>query len=187
MADAHAFALAAVLGAMLVERGVEVRMSRPREALAVAAGARAVRPDGFAGIVAVHALFFLGMAAEGALAPWARLGSWTAPALVVAAGAEALRWWSIHTLGPRWNVRVLVHPDTPLVADGPYRWTRHPNYVAVAVLLVAVPAAFGCWATAGAMLVLHPLALWRRVRIEDAALAGASAVPPAGPTFTSRG
>ena len=38
---------------------------------------------------------------------------WTMLALVVA--AQALRWWCIATLGPRWNTRVIVVPGLPLV------------------------------------------------------------------------
>src|SRR5262249_57390911 len=52
--------------------------------------------------------------------------------LAAAALAQALRYWSIRTLGERWNVRVIVVPGDPVVTRGPYRFVRHPNYVAVA-------------------------------------------------------
>ena len=50
---------------------------------------------------------------------------------MVFAGAKALKWWAIDTLGGAWTFRVIVVPDAPLVARGPYRWLRHPNYVGV--------------------------------------------------------
>jgi len=49
----------------------------------------------------------------------------------VFAFAKALKWWAIATLGPAWTFRVIVVPGDPLVARGPYRLMRHPNYAAV--------------------------------------------------------
>ena len=39
------------------------------------------------------------------------------PMIVVVIAANALRWWCIATLGPRWSARVIVIPDKPLVHD----------------------------------------------------------------------
>ena len=56
---------------------------------------------------------------------------WPMFALVVL--AQALRWWCIATLGPRWTTRVVVLPGVPPVRRGPYRMLNHPNYLAVVV------------------------------------------------------
>ena len=53
--------------------------------------------------------------------------------VAVVLATQALRWWCISTLGRRWNTRIVVIPGMPLVDRGPYRWLRHPNYVAVVV------------------------------------------------------
>ena len=68
--------------------------------------------------------------------------------LAVVVAANALRWWCIATLGPRWTARVIVLPGVPLVATGPYRWFAHPNYVAVVVEGAALPLAGSAWITA---------------------------------------
>jgi methyltransferase len=52
--------------------------------------------------------------------------------------AKALKWWAIATLGQSWTLRVIVVPGAPLVRTGPYRFMRHPNYVAVAGELTGV-------------------------------------------------
>jgi methyltransferase len=97
---------------------------------------------------------------------------WPMIALVVA--ANSLRWWCIAALGPRWSVRVIVVPGLPLVAAGPYRWFRHPNYAAVIVEGAALPLAGSAWITAGTFTVLNAALLTVRVRCESLALAAVS-------------
>ncbi len=96
--------------------------------------------------------------------------------------AEALRYWAIITLGPRWNTRILVVPGVAPVARGPYRWLRHPNYVAVVSELAALPLIFGAWHTAlviGAANLVLLLGL--RIPAEMRALQwGGSLAPRAG-------
>jgi methyltransferase len=122
--------------------------------------------------VVLHTLLLVGMVAEVA---WlgARPGAlWPLWALLFIA-AQLLRYAAIRALGPYWNVRVLVIPGAPLVKSGPYRFLKHPNYVAVALELVAAPMIFGAWRTALAVTLLNALALMVRIRCEDRALAGA--------------
>ena len=90
------------------------------------------------------------------------------------ASRQALRWWCIRTLGRRWNTRVIVVPGLPLVTGGPYRWLRHPNYVAVVVEGVALPMVHTAWVTAIGFTVLNAVVLAVRIRVEDAALATAA-------------
>lgn len=93
---------------------------------------------------------------------------WPALALVVA--AQSLRWWCIATLGAQWNTRVIVVPGLPLVAKGPYRFMRHPNYVAVVVEGVALPLVHSAWLTALAFTALNAPLLLVRLRAEETAL-----------------
>ncbi|HET7900628.1 MAG TPA: isoprenylcysteine carboxyl methyltransferase family protein [Candidatus Nanopelagicales bacterium] len=95
--------------------------------------------------------------------------------LVLVVAAQALRWWCITTLGPRWNTRVVVVPGLPLVTSGPYRWLRHPNYVAVVVEGIALPLVGQAWVTAVVFTLLNALLLRVRIRTEDSALAEAVA------------
>jgi len=90
-------------------------------------------------------------------------------ALVLA--AQALRWWCIATLGPRWNTRVIIIPGMVPVTTGPYRWLRHPNYLAVVVEGVALPLFHAAWVTALVFTVANAALLATRIRVEDAALA----------------
>ncbi len=88
--------------------------------------------------------------------------------------SQGLRWWCITSLGHRWNTRVVVVPGLPLVTRGPYRWFRHPNYVAVVVEGLALPLVHTAWVTALAFTVLNAVLLLRyRIPSEERALAEA--------------
>ncbi len=92
---------------------------------------------------------------------------------VLLLAAQALRWWCIRTLGPQWNTRIIVVPGLALVGGGPYRFFRHPNYVAVVVEGVALPLVHSAWITALVFTVLNAVLLTVRIRVEDRALVGA--------------
>jgi methyltransferase len=84
--------------------------------------------------------------------------------------SQGLRWWCITALGSRWNTRVIIVPGLAPVTGGPYRWLRHPNYVAVVVEGVALPLVQLSWVTALAFTVLNAFLLRVRIRVEDEAL-----------------
>ncbi len=75
-------------------------------------------------------------------------------------------------------------PGLPLVDRGPYRWLRHPNYVAVVVEGIALPMVHTAWITAVTFTVLNAFLLRVRIRAEEDALASASAV--SGPASVAR-
>jgi methyltransferase len=84
--------------------------------------------------------------------------------------AQALRWWCIQTLGTRWNTRIVVVDGLPLINDGPYRWMRHPNYVAVVIEGAALPLVHTAWITAISFTVLNAALLAVRIQAENSAL-----------------
>ena len=90
-------------------------------------------------IVAVHTLFYLSLWLEWKY--WSH--GWNAlwPIwLGLLAGAQIVRFWAILALGRYWNTRIIVLPQMKLVTRGPYRFIRHPNYLAVIIEFVATAA-----------------------------------------------
>lgn len=161
----------ALVGATALERLAELVVSARNARWSFARGGVESGRGHFPAMVALHTGLLLACVAEAWLAdrpflPW--LG-W--PMLVLVLASQGLRWWCIATLGPRWNTRVIVVPGLPLVARGPYRWLRHPNYVAVVVEGFALPLVHSCWVTAIAFTVLNAVLLARfRIPAEERAL-----------------
>jgi methyltransferase len=162
----YALLVVAVAG----ERLAEMVVARRHAAWSFARGGVERGQGHWPAMVVLHIGLLVGCVAEVWLAerpflPW--LG-WPMLALLVA--AQALRWWCIRTLGPQWNARVIVVPGLPRVTSGPYRWLRHPNYVAVVVEGVALPLVHTAWVTALAFSLLNAALLTVRVRCEQDAL-----------------
>ncbi len=163
-----------------VERGAELVVARRNARWSRARGAVEYGWRHYPVMVVLHTGLLVGCLAEVGLAgrPFVPPLGWTMLAVVVA--AQALRWWCVVTLGPRWNTRVLVVPGLPLVAGGPYRWLRHPNYVAVVAEGLALPLVHGAWVTALLFTVCNAVLLTVRVRCEDAALGRPAGAPGSG-------
>jgi methyltransferase len=90
--------------------------------------------------------------------------------LVLFGWAKALKFWVIQTLGSRWSFRVLVIPGLPLVTTGPYRWMRHPNYVAVLGEIVAIAIALSAPIGGVIAFVGFGWLLRKRIAVEEQAL-----------------
>ena len=160
----------AFLGLLGAERLFELRLSSRNAAAALAQGAREVGQGHYRVMTALHTAFLLCAALEPWLLrrPFPGGPGWAA--LAVALLAQALRYWAVSTLGPRWNTRVIVLPEAPPVTRGPYRFLRHPNYLAVVLELAAVPLVHGAWLTALLFSLANVPVLAARIRLEEAAL-----------------
>ena len=154
--------------AVAVERLAELAVSQRNLSWAKARGGREYGFGHYPAMVLLHAGLLVGCVVEGTHQPFVPVLGW--PMLVLVALSQALRWWCIATLGPRWNTRVVVVPGLPLVTTGPYRWFRHPNYIAVVVEGVALPLVHTAWVTALTFTVLNAALLSVRIRCENAAL-----------------
>jgi methyltransferase len=161
----------AFLGLLALERLAELTLSRRNARRAFARGAVEVGQRHYRIMAAFHTLFLLACAAQALRSPSFRALTWAA--LAGALAAQALRYWAIATLGDRWNVRIIVTPGAAPVVAGPYRWVRHPNYVAVATEMLCVPLIYGGLLSLAIALTFsfgNALILLVRIRAEEAAL-----------------
>jgi methyltransferase len=91
---------------------------------------------------------------------------------------QMVRLWVLATLGRRWTIRVIVVPGERLVAQGPYRFFRHPNYAVVTGEIAVVPLALGLPAYALVFSILNAGMLAIRITAENAALLRANQIAP---------
>lgn len=160
-----------LVGVVAAERLLELVLSARNGRRTLARGAVEAESRGFyALMIGVHALFLPAAVVEVAALHRPFLPALAAVATAGVVAAQGLRYWAVATLGERWNTRILVVPGSPAVSHGPYRFVRHPNYVAVAIEMVALPLVHTAWITALVWSAANAALLAARVPREEAAL-----------------
>lgn len=156
---------ACILVLVTLQRLSELVIARANTARLMRAGAVEHGASHYPAMVLMHAAWLIGL--------WAL--AWGRPVdlalLAVFAVLQAGRVWVLATLGRRWTTRIVTVPGERLVARGPFRLVRHPNYVVVTLEIACLPAVFGLWGYALLFTVLNGLMLFVRIRAENAALA----------------
>jgi methyltransferase len=84
---------------------------------------------------------------------------------------QVFRIWTLASIGRRWTTRIIVVPGETLVAKGPYRFMRHPNYAVVIAEVLLLPLVFGLNIYALLFSVLNAAMLAVRISAEEKALA----------------
>ena len=159
----------ALCGLVAGERLLELGWSRAHARRNAARGGTLVREPVFPVMALMHAVVLIAAPAEA----WMRTNppprALSAAALGVLALATAIRIWALRTLGDAWSVRVTRFPDgaRPVVASGPYRYIRHPNYLAVILELIALPLVGGAYLTAIGATLANALILASRIPLEE--------------------
>jgi methyltransferase len=159
---------AILLAFLTVERLAELWWAKRNEARLIAAGGIEYGRPHLPLIILVHATWMTGMwllAYDRSVEP---------VFLALFLTLQLARFWILTTLGPRWTIRIIVVPGEHLVARGPYRLLRHPNYAVVCGEIAVVPLALGLPIYAVVFSILNAAVLAIRIRAENTALASAS-------------
>ncbi len=160
----------ALVAVFAAERVVELFLSHRNARAVRARGGIEVGQGHYRVMVLLHTTFFVSCVFE---VVWLEREPvlWITVAAVVALSVSMpLRYWAILSLGDRWNTRVLVEPGQPALVRGPYRFLRHPNYVAVVLEIAALPLVHGGWWTATFFSIANLLLLRVRIQVEETAL-----------------
>jgi methyltransferase len=163
----------ALLGALACERLFELWLSARNRHRRLAAGAHEFGRGHYVLMATLHTLFLFSCAGELLAFRPVWHWTWSVAFLAMALAAQGLRYWAVASLGERWNTRVIARPGEPPVIKGPYRFVRHPNYVAVALELLSVPLIAGCWRTAVAFSLGNVALLAVRIPAEERAMGDA--------------
>lgn len=174
-------AYSALVGLVAVQRLVELRLARRNTRRLLAQGGIEHGRGHYPWMVVLHTAFLGSCLAEVWLLRRPFVPALGIAAIGVLAVATGLRYWAIRTLGERWTTRVIVLPAVELARHGPYRYLRHPNYLAVVLEIAALPLVHTAWMTALLFSAANALLLRRRIAVEEAALrGGAAAMAPEG-------
>ncbi len=154
-----------LIGWLVVQRLGELAYARANTRRLLARGAQEIGAGHYPLFVALHSSWLIAMAvltAPSPPVPWLLLGAFVL--------VQAARVWVIATLGPYWTTRIITVPDAPLVARGPFRFVRHPNYLVVAIEIPLVPLILGLEWVALVFGAANLALLAYRIRVEDGAL-----------------
>lgn len=174
MVTASMVSLAVCIG---IQRMAELRISSVHRTWILAAGGSEHGKSHYPYFFIVHGIWLAGWLYEGYW--WQGWSAFWPLWLLIFILAQVLRYWCIHSLGLYWNTRILVIPGMRPILRGPYRYIRHPNYIAVSMELAGVPLLFNAWITALAISVINALLLVMvRIPIEEAALSSAEIKQP---------
>ena len=155
-----------ILALVTLQRLGELWLSNRNTRRLFAQGAREVGAGHYPLIVALHAAWLVLL---WLLAPPRPIdGFWLGLFVLI----ELARIWVLASIGRRWTTRIIVIPNAPLVARGPYRWVNHPNYLVVIAEIAVLPLVFGLWWVALIFSALNAAILTVRVREENRALRG---------------
>jgi protein-S-isoprenylcysteine O-methyltransferase Ste14 len=107
---------------------------------------------------------------------WAAIGGGkgvlvTGETLLVA--GAALRVWAMLTLDRFFTFVVGIADDHKVVQAGPYRVIRHPGYAGALIAMLGIGIALGNWLSVLLMLLVPPVALAVRIRVEEKTLIAA--------------
>ncbi len=154
---------------VIIQRISELILSKRNEDYLKSQGAVEYDTEGYKYIVLMHNLFFVSLIAEFVFLKRGLSPYWHI-LLIIFICTQLLRYWAIFTLAKRWNTKILVLPDWDLIQTGPYKYFKHPNYIAVILEIAVIPLLFSCYYTALIFSILNLIVLRRRIRIEEGLL-----------------
>lgn len=159
-----------LLGLFLIRKVADQVRSRHNARVLAERGAVPERDGALKLLWLTHVAFFMLVPLELLVCNRRFIPALGVPMLVLFAAASLLRWWSTHLLAAHWTSQVAVPRDMQPVTAGPYRWIRHPNYLAMSVELVALSLVYPTYLSAAAVALLAIVAVVMRIRREEEAL-----------------
>jgi methyltransferase len=163
-------AFVSLVFAVVLQRLLELRVSRRNEAALRVRGAIEHAPQQMPWMIFVHSAWLVAMLVEVFVFQRPFFWALALPSLGLFAVGQTLRMAAMRALGPRWTVKVLTLPGEPPVTRGIYRWLRHPNYLGVILEILALPLFHSAWVTALTFSAANALLLIYRIKDEERAL-----------------
>jgi len=165
-----------VLCLLALERVFELFLSRKNQKKLLSKGYEFAEPRWqIALMIFLHLSWFVALFLEPILIPRPADVDLFIIALATLLFAQLLRLWVIKTLGEEWNISVMCPSDRGcydenIIKRGPYKYIRHPNYLAIVLEFASVPLIGAAYFTSFIFSVLNVLVLKLRISQEEKVL-----------------
>lgn len=154
---------------LMIQRLVELYIARSNEKWMKERGAKEYGQAHYKLMVGIHVAFFISLVIEGGFYHSGVNHYW--PLLLGGFILTQLgRIWSIASLGRYWNTKIIVLPEAKVIAKGPYKHLKHPNYLIVTLEFLIVPLLFQAYWTLFIFALLNQFILSIRIPLEEHAL-----------------
>lgn len=158
-----------IFSIVIAERLLELRIAENNRKFLLNRGGREFFAETYPTMVGMHVLFFVALIVESH--PWQiPLNVLTWFGLVMFVLLQTLRYWCIASLGRNWNTRIILIPNGEVCTSGPYRYLRHPNYLAVALEFAVIPLLARAPLTLVVFSLVNLLILRQRITLEEQVL-----------------
>jgi methyltransferase len=168
--DVTVVAYLGLLLAVAVLRIFELRVSRRNQQVMIAQGAAKVEKPRFFWVVAVHTTVLICAALEVVLLRRPFYPVLAVVMLAIFLASNGIRLWVVLAMGRLWNVQVMDSARLGVVSSGPFRYIRHPNYVAVFLEMLSLPLIHTAWLTAIFGCLGYAAAIGQRIAVEESVL-----------------
>ncbi len=158
-----------LIGFVILQRVVELVLAKRNEQRLKKNGAIEFGTGHYPWMVFLHTGFFSVLIIE-VVAFQREVSSLWMLWLAIFVLAQLGRMWVISSLGEYWNTKIIVLPNAKVIAKGPYKYVRHPNYMIVATEILVISLLFNAVFTAVLFSVLNAWMMSIRIPEEERAL-----------------
>jgi methyltransferase len=156
--------------AVMVQRLLELRISKRNEAQLIAQGGRVHHDNSLFLVKVLQIGWFVAMLMEVWRLDRPFIPGLAAIALCATVIGQYLRYLSMQALRLRWTLPIVTLPGVPAVDTGIYHYLRHPNWLGVILEILAVPLIHSAYLSAIFFSIANAFLLSQRVQSEETAL-----------------
>jgi methyltransferase len=160
----------AIVGSVIGQRLVELRISKQNEAYILAHGGRKHGDNYLPWVKLLQISWFISMLAEVWLLDRPFLLWLAIPAMISVMAGQVLRYLSMQALDWRWTLPIMTVPEIAAVDSGIYRYLPHPNWIGVTLEIAALPLIHGAYLTAISFSLVNAFLMIKRMQSEENAL-----------------
>jgi methyltransferase len=154
---------------LIIQRLVELAIAKRNEQRLKNSGAIEFGAEHYPWMILLHIGFFTVLIMEVLISNRPLSSLWYIW-LPLFALAQWGRIWVIRSLGKHWNTKIIVLPDAKVIAKGPYKYMKHPNYVIVATEIIVISLLFNAFLTAIIFSLFNAWMMSVRIPLEEQAL-----------------